>query len=167
MKYIRAFENSMDKRNFYHIQIIPNGDNFNVEFYFKNKTIDIAYIQGINKNDAFKKVKKYIIEELESFCHPNIFMSPKCLSVAESSIPSLNHLYAIRIRDWSKDKHEPAFDVEFYWRGAFIGGTDGVCQIINNDKYAAFSAAVNLIKEKLIALPLNYDVVIKGNQFDL
>ena len=163
MKYIKTFEMNRswqaDKtHDFYQIQIIHIDDNFQVDFFFKDSVI------GSSVLNSFKQAKEYIINKLDSFNKSN-FMSPEC-SEANFNVPP-SPIYVIKIRDWSRDKHEPAFDVEIYWKEKYIGGTDGVFSITNKDKYGAFIAAKNYIKQKLITLPLNYDVIIKGNQFDL
>jgi len=166
MKYLKFYEGKSRPTNhdFYQIQIIQNDDNFQVEIYFKDSIIDVKCIENIGKN-TFNSVKEYIIKKLE-FSTPILPVLTQFKQYSQSSV-SPNPIYVIKIRDWSRDKSEPAFDVEIYWKDKYIGGTDGVFSIKNKDKYSAFVAAKNYIKQKLITLPLNYDVIIKGNQFDL
>jgi len=81
---------------------------------------------------------------------PNKEQWPRCVT---PSIECRKRDLVIRIADWSRDKHEPAYDVEVYIGGVYDWNESKVCAKHEHGTLkAARAAAVKYAQEQIAKL---------------
>ena len=162
MKYIKTYE-AITTHILYEFKIYQDKESkfFTVQTYLMNQFFNYE-----DEKEGFKEAKNWLKEQVDHLTNNNAFEYKD-----RESFGTL--LYKIRIQDFTKDKDEPAYDVEFYWGDKFIGLDDtnffGLSGIFStkDGKNTAFNSAKNYIKEKLAKLPVNYEMLINFKKFDL